>query len=148
MTAKKCTKKRDGRAELLFYQSKPIAFMPFSLTSPSSLLELSIAFRLENCPPTPPLNPTVWEEWVTGWLGSLPKSSTYRINNSPPQGSHDQPSVRNPPPPPPHLRLNMCKAPSILRNYLETKQESKEISYRQPMSLRLASFNCQAPLVS
>ena len=38
--AKKCTKKRDARAKLLFCQSKPIAFLPFSLTSPSSLLEL------------------------------------------------------------------------------------------------------------
>ena len=33
-------KKRDARAELLFRQFKPIAFLPFSLTSPSSLLEL------------------------------------------------------------------------------------------------------------
>ena len=32
VTAKKCTKKRD--AELLFYQSKQIAFLLFSLTSP------------------------------------------------------------------------------------------------------------------
>ena len=42
MTAKKCTKKRDARAKLLFCQSKPIAFLPFSLTSPSSLLKLPI----------------------------------------------------------------------------------------------------------
>ena len=40
MTAKKCTKKRDARAKLLFCQSKLIAFSPFSLTSPSSLLKL------------------------------------------------------------------------------------------------------------
>ena len=34
-------KKRDARAELLFCQSKPIAFnWPVSLTSPSSLLKL------------------------------------------------------------------------------------------------------------
>ena len=34
VTAKKCTKKRDARAQLLFCQeSKPIAFIPFSLTS-------------------------------------------------------------------------------------------------------------------
>ena len=39
MTVKKCTKKRDARAELLFCQSKPIAFLPFSLTTPSSLLK-------------------------------------------------------------------------------------------------------------
>ena len=31
-------KKRDARAKLLFCQSKPIALLPFSLTSPSSLL--------------------------------------------------------------------------------------------------------------
>ena len=34
-TAKKCPKKRDARAKLLFYQSKPIAFLTFSLPSPS-----------------------------------------------------------------------------------------------------------------
>ena len=33
VTAKKCTKKRDGCAELLFCQAKLIAFLPFSLTS-------------------------------------------------------------------------------------------------------------------
>ena len=32
--AEKCAKKRDSRAELLFCQSKPIAFLPFLLTSP------------------------------------------------------------------------------------------------------------------
>ena len=37
MTAKKCTKERDARAKL-FCQSKLIAFLPFSLPSPSSLL--------------------------------------------------------------------------------------------------------------
>ena len=36
--AKKCTKKRDARAELLFFLIKPVAFLPFSLPSPSSLL--------------------------------------------------------------------------------------------------------------
>ena len=41
-TAKKCTKKRDARAKLLFCQSKPIGFIPFSLPSPSSLLKLPI----------------------------------------------------------------------------------------------------------
>ena len=42
VTAKKCRKKRDARAGLLFSQSKPrpIAFLPFSLTSSSSLLKL------------------------------------------------------------------------------------------------------------
>ena len=38
VAAKKCTKKCDARAELLSCQSKPIVFLPFSLTSPSSLL--------------------------------------------------------------------------------------------------------------
>ena len=40
VTAKKCTKKRDARAKLFFCQYKPIAFLPFLLTSPSSLLKL------------------------------------------------------------------------------------------------------------
>ena len=40
MTTKKRTKKCDARAESLFYESKPIAFLPFLLTSPSSLLKL------------------------------------------------------------------------------------------------------------
>ena len=35
-------KERDARAELLFHQSKPIAFLTFSLKSPSSLLGLPI----------------------------------------------------------------------------------------------------------
>ena len=34
MTAKKCTKKRNASAKLLFCQSKPIAFLPFSLPLP------------------------------------------------------------------------------------------------------------------
>ena len=38
MTTKKCTKKRNARAQLLFCQSKPIAFWPLSL--PSSLVKL------------------------------------------------------------------------------------------------------------
>ena len=42
MTAKKCTTKHDARAKLLFCQSKPIGFLPFSLTSRSSLLKLPI----------------------------------------------------------------------------------------------------------
>ena len=41
MTAKKCTKKHYARAKLLFCLSKPIAFLPFSLPSPSSLLKLT-----------------------------------------------------------------------------------------------------------
>ena len=38
MTTKKCTKKRNAPAQLLFCQSKPIAFWPLSL--PSSLVKL------------------------------------------------------------------------------------------------------------
>ena len=41
-TAKKCSKKGDERAKLLFFQSKPITFLPFSLASPSSLLKLPV----------------------------------------------------------------------------------------------------------
>ena len=41
VTAKNCTKKRDARTDLLFCQSKPISFLPFSLTSPWSLLTLA-----------------------------------------------------------------------------------------------------------
>ena len=40
--AKKCTKKRDARAKLLFGQSRPIAFLPFSLLSLSLLLKFPI----------------------------------------------------------------------------------------------------------
>ena len=40
VTAKKCSKKRAARAKLLFCQSKPITILPFSLTSPSSLLKM------------------------------------------------------------------------------------------------------------
>ena len=44
VTAKECTNKAcctcSARAELLFFQSKPIAILPFSLPSPSSLLKL------------------------------------------------------------------------------------------------------------
>ena len=35
---------RDARAKLLFCQSKPIAFLPFLLPSPSSLLISSLLF--------------------------------------------------------------------------------------------------------
>ena len=40
--AKKCTKKRDAHAKLLFCQSKPNSFLPFSLPLLSSLLKLPI----------------------------------------------------------------------------------------------------------
>ena len=49
--AKKCTKMCDAHAKLLFCQSKPIAFLPFLLSSPLLLLKLpniiiSIELRL------------------------------------------------------------------------------------------------------
>ena len=40
VSANKFTKKRDARTKLLFCQSKPIAFLTFSLLPPSSLLRL------------------------------------------------------------------------------------------------------------
>ena len=47
--AKKCTKKRDARAKLLFCQSKPISivFLPFMLPllSPLSFLKLPIVHK-------------------------------------------------------------------------------------------------------
>ena len=48
-TAKKCTKKRDARAKLLFCSYKPIVFLPFSLPSSSLLLKLSIVVILKCC---------------------------------------------------------------------------------------------------
>ena len=52
VTAKKCTrKKRDAGAALLFRQSKPIAFLQFSLTSPSSLLKFpNVPIQYTNSP--------------------------------------------------------------------------------------------------
>ena len=41
VTAKKCTKKRDARAKLLFANLNQLFFLPFLLTSPSSLLKLT-----------------------------------------------------------------------------------------------------------
>ena len=43
MTAKKCTKKHDARAKLLFCQSSPIAVLTFS--SPSSDLKVPTLVR-------------------------------------------------------------------------------------------------------
>ena len=44
---KTCKTKRDARAKLLYCQSKPIAFLTFSLTSLSSLLKLPIKSYME-----------------------------------------------------------------------------------------------------
>ena len=41
LMTKKCTKKCDAHAELLFCQSKPIAFLRFSLMSLPSLLKVT-----------------------------------------------------------------------------------------------------------
>ena len=51
LTAKKCTKQHDVRTKLLFCQSKPIAFLLFSLPPPllSSLLSLPSANSLPDC---------------------------------------------------------------------------------------------------
>ena len=43
VTAKKCTKKRDARAELLFFLIKPVAFLSFSLPSSSSSLLIKLS---------------------------------------------------------------------------------------------------------
>ena len=40
MTAKKCTKKRDARAKIVVLLINPIAFLKFSLPSPSSDLKV------------------------------------------------------------------------------------------------------------
>ena len=40
LTAKRCTKKCDACAKSLFCQSKPVAFLPYSFTSASSLVKL------------------------------------------------------------------------------------------------------------
>ena len=48
MTVKKCTKKRDARAKLLFCYYKPIAYLLFLLPSPSSLLKLPTSKRMGN----------------------------------------------------------------------------------------------------
>ena len=49
MTAKKRTKKRDARAQLLFCWCKSVAFFLFSLPSPASLLKLPIVVIQKFC---------------------------------------------------------------------------------------------------
>ena len=46
--AKKCTKKCDARAKMLFCQSKPVSLLPFFLLSLSSLLKLPIGCNQMN----------------------------------------------------------------------------------------------------
>ena len=55
---KKMYKKRDARAELLFRQSKPIAFLPFSMTSPLSSLK-------------PPIPDHAWKTTLKTRLGQV-----------------------------------------------------------------------------
>ena len=54
--AKKCTKKCDARVKFLFCQSKPIAFLPFSLRLPLSFHSLlflpTVLLFLGSCPPS------------------------------------------------------------------------------------------------
>ena len=62
-TAKKWTEKSDARAKLLFCQSKPIVFLPFSVTSPSSSLKLrDHAFR-----PYGPYGEWLGRNWEILW---------------------------------------------------------------------------------
>ena len=49
MTATKCTKKRDARAKLLPCQSKPVVFLPFLFSSPSSLVKLPLVVIQKFC---------------------------------------------------------------------------------------------------
>ena len=48
-TAKKCAKKSDARAKLLFYYDKFIAFLPFSLPSPSLFAKLPFVVIQKFC---------------------------------------------------------------------------------------------------
>ena len=66
MAAKKCTKKHDACAKLLLCQSKPTAFLLFSLPWLSSLLKLSGEERT-----------TGREGGRKNWL----KETSYRRNN-------------------------------------------------------------------
>ena len=75
--AKKCTKKLGAHAKLLFCQSKPIAFLRFSLPSPwssSSLLKLAketsreerayiLPGRIVQLQKTTTLTPTESRDW-------------------------------------------------------------------------------------
>ena len=45
-TAEKCAKKRDARAKLSFCLSKPIAFLPFSLSSYHNVLAKALSSLL------------------------------------------------------------------------------------------------------
>ena len=65
-TARKCTNQRDPRTKLLFCQSKPIAFLPSSLPSLSSLLKLPTNVPLK----TMKQRPCWWPQKSSGtWIG-------------------------------------------------------------------------------
>ena len=63
-TAKKCTKKRDACAKLLFCQTNPIASLPFSLPS---LLKLSKAIYGEASPQGATPYPFIHNFWQKRW---------------------------------------------------------------------------------
>ena len=94
-TAKKCRKKRDIHAKLLFCQSKPresdlahsllskpIAFLPFSLSSPSSLLKLPNVDIIKSGPKLPQraeiyalLPDLAWEKTISAKMINKKKPS-------------------------------------------------------------------------
>ena len=65
-TVKKCPKKQDARAKLLFCQSKPIGFLPFLLPSPPlpNIYEWGLGSRSPS-PLGQPLRHDVWCVWTT-----------------------------------------------------------------------------------
>ena len=65
-TAKKCTNQRDPRTKLLFCQSNPLAFLPSSLPSLSSLLKLPTNVPLKRMKQ----RPCWWTQKSSGtWIG-------------------------------------------------------------------------------
>ena len=65
-TAKKCIKQRDPRTKLLFCQSNPLAFLPSSLPSLSSLLKLPTNVPLKAMKQ----RPCWWPQKSSGtWIG-------------------------------------------------------------------------------
>ena len=65
-TATKCTKQCDARTKLLFCQSNPLAFLPSSLPSLSSLLKLPTNVPLK----TMKQRPCWWPQKSSGtWIG-------------------------------------------------------------------------------
>ena len=69
------TKKHDTRAELPFCQLKPIAFLPFSLTLPTSLLIISSLLR----------RILVWHKWVLNCLQNITAAVSRLIESALPE---------------------------------------------------------------